>query len=79
MAKKINSGYTDEYTREFVPTAEHLVAQADELAKSSPKEASELYLRACTVYRIGRFPYINSAYKRQIYDAQKDAYLKAAR
>ena len=79
ISKNINSGYTDEYTREFIPTAERLVAEADKIAPSSPKEASELYLRACTVYRIARFPYINSPYKTQVYEAQKTAYLKAAR
>ncbi|KAL1297326.1 hypothetical protein AAFC00_004874 [Neodothiora populina] len=78
ISKKIDSGYTDEYTRVFIPTAERLVAEADKLAQSSPKQASDLYLRACTVYRIARFPYINSLYKKQVYDAQKEAYLKAA-
>ncbi|KAF1351066.1 pigment biosynthesis protein Ayg1 [Delphinella strobiligena] len=78
ISKNIHSGYTDEYTREFVPTAERLVAEADKIALSTPKEASDLYLRACTVYRIARFPYINSPYKTQVYEAQKTAYLKAA-
>lgn len=40
--------------------------------------AIALYLRACTVYRIARFPYINSDYKRTVYDAQKATYLKAS-
>lgn len=79
IAKNINSGYTDEYTREFVPTAERLVAEADNLAQADPAGASTLYLRACAVYRIARFPYINSPYKKHIYGSQKEAYLKAAR
>lgn len=79
ISKNINSGYTDEYTREFVPTAERLEKEADKIADSSPKEASDLYLRACTVYRIARFPYINSPYKKEVYDAQNKVYLKAAR
>lgn len=79
IKKDINSGYTDEYTREFISTAEKLVAEADNIAASSPKEASDLYLRACTVYRIARFPYLNSPYKKEVYDAQNKAYLKAAR
>lgn len=78
ISKSIHSGYTDEYTREFVPTAERLVSEADTLAKSDPRAASAVYLRACAVYRIARFPYINSDYKREIYEAQKDAYIKAA-
>ncbi|KAI5272684.1 alpha/beta-hydrolase [Aureobasidium subglaciale] len=78
ISKNINSGYTDEYTREFVPTAERLVGEADQLVSSDKDAASALYLRACTVYRIARFPYINSAYKTDIYEAQKKAYTKAA-
>lgn len=78
ISKNINSGYTDEYTREFVPTAERLVEEGDKAASSDAKQASALYLRACTVYRIARFPYINSAYKTEVYDAQKQAYIKAA-
>lgn len=78
IKKGIHSGYIDEYTREFVPTAESLVAQADKLVSSDPKAANLIYLRACTVYRIARFPYINSVYKTEIYTAQKAAYLKAA-
>ncbi|KAG9519049.1 alpha/beta-hydrolase, partial [Aureobasidium melanogenum] len=78
ISKNINSGYTDEYTREFVPTAERLIEEADKLVSSDKDAASALYLRACTVYRIARFPYINSDYKREIYEAQKKAYIKAA-
>lgn len=78
ISKNIDSGYTDEYTREFVPTAEHLIKEADKLVSSDKDAASALYLRACTVYRIARFPYINSDYKREIYEAQKKAYIKAA-
>ncbi|KAI4723628.1 alpha/beta-hydrolase [Aureobasidium sp. EXF-10727] len=78
ISKNINSGYTDEYSREFVPTAERLVQEADRLVASDKHAASALYLRACTVYRIARFPYINSDYKREIYEAQKKAYIKAA-
>ncbi|THW07477.1 alpha/beta-hydrolase [Aureobasidium pullulans] len=77
ISKNINSGYTDEYTKEFVPTAERLVGEADKLASSDKDAASALYLRACAVYRIARFPYINSDYKREIYEAQKKAYIKA--
>lgn len=47
--------------------------------------ASDLYLRACTVYRIARFPYI-TAYpevscpvKWRAWEAQKEVYMKAGR
>ena len=78
IKKGIHSGYTDEYTREFLPTAERLVSEADKLVSSDPSAASAVYLRACTVYRIARFPYINSDLKRDVYASQKAAYIKAA-
>lgn len=73
--------------------ADALVAHADKLL-SKPllppgrkKEASEIYLRACAIYRIARFPYItargpkgvNDKTKWEAWTAQKSAYLKAAR
>ncbi|KAM3416298.1 hypothetical protein BST61_g7904 [Cercospora zeina] len=79
ITKDIHDGYTDAYTREFIPTAQELVAEADErLAKGEDKEVViKIYLRACAVYRIARFPYINSDLKREVYAAQKKAYMKA--
>jgi pimeloyl-ACP methyl ester carboxylesterase len=56
-----------------------LVQEADKRASEGKKqEAIEVYLRACAVYRIARFPYINSEVKTQAYEAQKKAYMKAA-
>lgn len=79
IKKGIHDGYTDPYTQEFIPTAEKLVQEADTRAESGDKkEAIDLYLRACSVYRIARFPYINSDFKRKVYQDQKDAYIKAA-
>jgi hypothetical protein len=78
IKKKIHDGYSVEYTKEFIPTAEELVKKADEIAKHDKPAAIALYLRACAVYRIGRFPYINSDIKREAYEAQKRAYIKAA-
>lgn len=53
--------------------------QADKLNNEGKKtEAVNMYLRACAVYRIARFPYINSDVKRDAYEAQKNAYMKAA-
>lgn len=75
----IHDGYTDEYTSQFVSTAEALVQRADaSLAEGNKDDAIALYLRACAVYRIARFPYINSALKQQVYEDQKRAYMKAA-
>lgn len=79
IKKGIYDGYSDEYTKEFLSTAEDLVSQADEATKSSDKTtAIAIYLRACAVYRIARFPYINSPVKTAAYEAQKAAYMKAA-
>ena len=68
-----------EYTKEFLPTCEQLVKNADKLKdEGKKKEAIDMYLRACAVYRIARFPYINSDLKREAYEAQKEAYIKGA-
>ncbi|KJX92673.1 pigment biosynthesis protein ayg1 [Zymoseptoria brevis] len=79
IQKGIHDGYSDEYTREFIPACEALVASAESKADSEDTAAAiKLYLRACAVYRIARFPYINSEIKKQAYVAQKKAYIKAA-
>ena len=62
-----------------MPTCEQLVKNADKLKEQGKKqEAIDMYLRACAVYRIARFPYINSVQKKEAYEAQKAAYLKGA-
>ncbi|KAF2765015.1 alpha/beta-hydrolase [Teratosphaeria nubilosa] len=79
IEKQIHDGYSEEYTGEFLPTCEKLIQKADQLASSDKKhEAIDVYLRACAVYRIARFPYINSQVKKEAYEAQKKAYMKAA-
>lgn len=79
IAKDIHDGYTDEYTREFLATGEKLTRSGDErLAAGDRDGAVKLFLRACAVYRIARFPYINSQLKRDVYQTQKDVYMKAA-
>lgn len=79
IQKGIHDGYSDEYTREFLPACEALARQADAaLAAADGPAAAALYLRACAVYRIARFPYISSGVKREAYEAQKRTYLKAA-
>ena len=79
IKKGIHDGYSVEYTKEFLPTCEELVKKADALKdEGNKKEAIDMYLRACAVYRIARFPYINSDVKKEAYEAQKKAYLKGA-
>ncbi|KAK5656539.1 hypothetical protein OQA88_4518 [Cercophora sp. LCS_1] len=61
IQNNINDGTSPEYTNAFVPVAESLTAKGDAaLANGDTKAASDLYLRACTVYRIARFPYITA-------------------
>lgn len=79
IKKGINDGYSEEYTQQFLPTAKKLVTVADELNKEGKQpEAIDAYLRACAVYRIGRYPYISGGIKRDAYESQKMAYMKAA-
>lgn len=79
IKKGIHDGYSEEYTKEFLPTCEALVEQGDAKVKEGDNQAAiDLYLRACAVYRIARFPYINSQVKVDAYEAQKKAYIKAA-
>lgn len=79
IKKGIHDGYTDEYTREFLPTCEDLAKRGDAALQKGDKEAAKLlYLRSCAVYRIARFPYINSDLKREAYADQKATYMKAA-
>lgn len=79
IEKGIHDGYSEEYTKEFLPTCERLVKVAEKLeSEGKKKEAIDMYLRACAVYRIARFPYINSKVKVQAYEAQKKAYLQGA-
>ncbi|AEO61074.1 hypothetical protein MYCTH_2310905 [Thermothelomyces thermophilus ATCC 42464] len=87
IKRNINDACVPSYTEAFLPTAERLASLADKKATASTttaaKEASALYLRACAVYRIARFPYItafpevNDAVKWRAWQAQKETYLKA--
>lgn len=91
IANKINDGTSAAYTEAFFPVAKALTAKADKLLQEAAssvdhkKEASELYLRACAVNRIARFPYIsslpiiNDKVKWRAWEAQKSTYLKASK
>lgn len=85
LQNNTNDGTSPEYTNAFIPVAESLTAKGDAaLAEGDSTAASSLYLRACTVYRIARFPYItafpevNNAPKWAAWEAQKRVYAKAA-
>ncbi|KAL2020485.1 hypothetical protein VTK56DRAFT_8370 [Thermocarpiscus australiensis] len=86
IQNNINDGTSPAYTRAFLPTAERLTARGDAaLAAGDTSGASALYLRACAVYRIARFPYVtaypavNDAVKWAAWEAQKEVYMRAAR
>jgi hypothetical protein len=81
----INDATSTEYTEAFVPIAQILESRGDEAISAGDNAlAQEFYLRASTVYRIARFPFISSfptpscATKWCAWEAQKKVYLKAS-
>ncbi len=74
------------FTECFMHKAETLVEEADAIATLGEKQAaSTIYLRACALYRIARFPYltsrprVNDPVKWQAWEAQKKAYAAAGK
>ncbi|KAI9870508.1 MAG: hypothetical protein M1830_004143, partial [Pleopsidium flavum] len=60
--ENINDAYSDAYSEAFFPTCTSLLDQADSAtAENNPALASSLYLRIACLYRISRFPIMNSA------------------
>ncbi|KAB5547031.1 pigment biosynthesis protein Ayg1 [Coniochaeta sp. 2T2.1] len=84
IENNINDGTSQAYTEAFIRAGDSLVGEANTLLSSDPKAASDILLRACTIYRIARFPYItsrptiNDPTKWRAWTAQKEAYMKAA-
>lgn len=85
IERNINDGTSPEYTMSFFAPAEALIREANSLlAEAEVAEASSLYLRACALLRIARFPYItsqpriNCAVKWQAWQRQKEIYLHAS-
>lgn len=81
----INDGTSPEYTEAFFPVTGSLEERGDAAVEKGDKDAaSALYLRAATVLRIARFPYIsaqpevNDAVKWKAWEWQKKVYMKAA-
>ncbi|KAI0010482.1 Alpha/Beta hydrolase protein [Xylariaceae sp. FL0662B] len=86
IARGIDDGTSDAYTRAFEPTARALETEGDAaLAAGDIAAAGNLYLRAACVWRIARFPYVaafprvTNAAKWAAFEAQKTVYLKAGR
>lgn len=85
VQNNINDGTSVKYTEAFFPAAEKLLKKADvALASGNATTASDFYLRAASIYRIARFPYItsfpevNCPVKWRAWTAQKEAYMSAA-
>ncbi|KAL2810307.1 Alpha/Beta hydrolase protein [Aspergillus granulosus] len=82
IAENTNDAESDAYTKTFLPVADSLEQQAAAaLEGGDSRTASELLLRAATVYRISRFPYVGpngTGLKRTAFERQKKAYLAAA-
>lgn len=51
---------------------------ASHVASSKPHLASDLYLRIACLYRIARFPYLDSPLKWNAWELQKEAYMQVA-
>ncbi|KAK0648424.1 yellowish-green 1-like protein [Cercophora newfieldiana] len=69
----------DVYASHFFPFAETLVATAEEaLASGNREKASEYFLRASAVYRIGRFPAIRTEKQREAWRLGKEVFYKGA-
>jgi pimeloyl-ACP methyl ester carboxylesterase len=80
VENSVDDPYDDRWASAFLPTAERLVAEAEELEGKDKQRAIELYKRANAVYRISRFPYLNhTPLKIKAYEAQKEAYLQGSR
>ncbi|KAF2257981.1 pigment biosynthesis protein Ayg1 [Lojkania enalia] len=75
----INDPYDDMYTDAFLPTAQDLTKQAEQMEGRDKEKAKSLYLRANAVLRLARFPYIGTAAKEQVFEVQKQVYLRGSR
>ncbi|KAI2627180.1 Alpha/Beta hydrolase protein [Xylaria nigripes] len=86
IARSINDGNSDDYTKAFFSTAEALEEAGDQAASAKLSGmASRLYMRSACVLRIARFPYItsfpeiNNPIKWKAWEMQKRVYMKASK
>ncbi|RFU27821.1 hypothetical protein B7463_g8519, partial [Scytalidium lignicola] len=78
IESNINDAYSDAYTEAFFPTCRNLSNEVDiAIVTKDFATASNLYFRIAALYRISRFPIINSETKRIAFEYQKIAYMKA--
>ena len=78
IENNINDPYSDAYTNAFVPAARRLASEAESCAKEDKEKAIKLYLNANAVYRLARFPYIGTELKKEVYEEQKQVYMRGA-
>ncbi|KAF2438180.1 pigment biosynthesis protein Ayg1 [Karstenula rhodostoma CBS 690.94] len=78
ISKNTNDPFSDDYTSAFLPTARALAKQAQDLEATDKDTAKNIYLRANAVYRLSRFPYIDTELKRLAFEEQKTAYLRGS-
>ncbi|KAF2638703.1 alpha/beta-hydrolase [Massarina eburnea CBS 473.64] len=79
ISKDLKDPYCDEYTNAFIPTTKRLVKEADDFASKDVEKAKSIYLRANAVYRLARFTYISSPLKEQVFEEQKEVYLRGSK
>ncbi|KAF1969973.1 pigment biosynthesis protein Ayg1 [Bimuria novae-zelandiae CBS 107.79] len=79
IEQNINDPFSDAYTNAFLPTARNLAKRAQSLEQTDKEQAKAVYLRANAVYRLSRFPYIDTALKKTAFEEQKETYLQGAK
>ncbi|KAE8153578.1 alpha/beta-hydrolase [Aspergillus avenaceus] len=69
----------DVYAAAFFKSAEDLVRQAQTAEEAhDTAKAAELYLRAAALYRIARFPIVQTPKQREAWERNKEAFFKGA-
>ncbi|KAF2242326.1 alpha/beta-hydrolase [Trematosphaeria pertusa] len=79
ISQNINDPYSDDYTNAFLPVAQNLAKEAQETETKDKEAAKKLYLRANAVFRLARFPYIGTELKKQVFEMQKETYLRGTK
>ncbi|KAF2848634.1 pigment biosynthesis protein Ayg1 [Plenodomus tracheiphilus IPT5] len=78
IENNINDPYDDAYTNAFLPAARRLAREAQAMEKRDKEAAEKLYLNSNAVYRLSRFPYIDTDRKRVAFEEQKEVYIRGS-
>lgn len=76
---KINDPFDDAYTNAFLPVAQRLTREAQEMENQDRDIAQKLYLNANALYRLARFPYIGTELKKEVFQEQKEVYIRGSK